>query len=190
MHTRQLYLISSDPEGTRGVIAHDRLDLTVWIDDIAQTRFVLAGDALRAWVLWEHIQPEQVLYVAQADTQRLARPLGYPTQLRADERNGDPRLAASRERMFLEAPAEPGCIGQCFILTYAWVLAPTSVEAAGQRVAQAAPSTPKAGPSPPISHIRSSVERLPATPQTAYGQSAAQHVFLSRVEQKSDTKAV
>lgn len=102
--------------GVPTIIARDRLDVPLWLDDFAQARFVLAGEIMRNWVVWEIFPSNVLLYVASADSLRPPRPIGIPTQLKDSNANGDPSKAFSRERIYLENPAEPGSVGQCCLV--------------------------------------------------------------------------
>ena len=98
------------------MISRDRLDVPIWVDDFAQSRFVLAGELMRSWVVWDIFPPQTLLYVASADSTRPPRPVGIPQQLRDGSNNADPRTALSRERIYLETAAEPGSVGQCCLI--------------------------------------------------------------------------
>jgi hypothetical protein len=98
------------------IVARDRLDIPVWIDPLANLRFVLVGDIMRSWVVWDIFPSKTLLFVMSADAKVPPRPLGSPKALRSNGANGDPKVAVSRERIYLEAPAEPGSVGQCCLV--------------------------------------------------------------------------
>ena len=119
MSILQVYFASTTdgPSSTLPVIvARDRLDLTLWLDDSTQSRFVMAGDLLRAWIMWDLIPEQVLLHVQSADVTRAPRPLGVSTHLKDTPRNWDPTVGASRERIYLEHSTEPGNCGQCCLL--------------------------------------------------------------------------
>ena len=71
---------------------------------------------MRSWVVWDVFPSKTLLFVMSADAKVPPRPLGAPKALRNNTANGDPKLAVSRERIYLDAPAEPGSIGQCCLV--------------------------------------------------------------------------
>lgn len=114
----QVYVARSSAESSNPpvVIARDRLDVPIWVDDYAQSRFVLAGDIMRTWVIWDIFDSKTLLYVACADSLRPPRVVGMPYQLRDAVQNGDPARTVSRERIYLETSADAGAVGQCCLV--------------------------------------------------------------------------
>lgn len=94
----------------------DRIDIPVWMDDYSQARFVLAGEMMRAWALWDVVPPDTLLYIALSEGGKPPRPLGIAQQLRENTANGDPNRAYSRERIYLENSGEPGSVGRCCLI--------------------------------------------------------------------------
>lgn len=102
--------------GTPTFKGRDRLDIPIWVDDYSQARFVLAGEVMRAWALWEVVPAQALIYIAIGDGSKPPRPLGIAQQLKENPANGDPNRAFSRERIYLETSSEPGCVGQCCLI--------------------------------------------------------------------------
>lgn len=103
----------SGPPAFKG---RDRLDIPIWVDDFSQARFVLAGEVMRTWALWDLVPEDALIYIALSDGGKPPRPLGIAQQLKENTANGDPNRAYSRERIYLEPSSEPGCVGQCCLV--------------------------------------------------------------------------
>lgn len=182
--------MSAAPESTGQpltFIARDRCDVVAWVDDFAQSRFILAGDLMRSWALWSLFMIDSTLLVTDMNSDSPPRPLGHPQQLRNNISNADPSLASSRERIYLSAPSEAGCIGQCWIVLSsgsipATITAKTTVtgekKASPRKLRDSFSALPPFSPKPqskrPISNLRGSkgeakAEKGCSTPRTAYG---------------------
>lgn len=100
------------------VVARDRFDLTIWVDETARATFVLAGDVFRKWMLWDAFPESSMLHAAPSNALVAPRPVGVPKEIRDAPGNTDPVLAPARERLYLEISSDPGACGQmCLVFS-------------------------------------------------------------------------
>lgn len=117
MNCPQVYVASTlRNQAPPAIVARDRLDVPVWVDPSVNVHFALAGDILRSWMIPGVVPASELLFVISSDPKISPRPLGTAIGMQTNTNNADPATANSRERVYLEAPSEPGSVGQCCLV--------------------------------------------------------------------------
>lgn len=120
---------------------------------------------MRAWALWDIVPPEALLYIALTDASKPPRPLGIAKQLKENKANGDPNIAFSRERIYLETSGEPGCVGQC-CLVFRKPTAGEGGDVNGHKASNSISSAiSKSNTVPDLQSLRGMVPPVPPTPK-------------------------